>query len=65
MGHYSSFVVRLWLDDRGQVRGRIEHVSSRDSLAFVELEGVVAFMRAHIASPPDRFPESSGSRPDG
>jgi hypothetical protein len=54
MGYYNSFVLRVWSDDRGTMRGTIEHVGTRDSLAFVEPERIRAFLRAHVAVPPDR-----------
>jgi hypothetical protein len=43
-----TFVVRFWRDTsagEGRWRGRIEHVQSGDGVAFLELEGMLRFMR--------------------
>ncbi len=45
----STFVVRFWREwvaDRGRWRGRIEHVQSGQGADFVELERIIAFIRA-------------------
>ena len=51
MGYYNSFVLRVWSDGRGALRGRIEHVGSRDSLVFADLGRIVGFLRAHLGAP--------------
>ena len=44
----STFVVRFWREwsaAAGRWRGRIEHVQSGQRAEFVELEGILDFMR--------------------
>lgn len=53
MGYYNSFVVRIWSDDRGRLRGKIEHVTSRATMVFVVPEAVVGFIRGHLDPPHD------------
>ena len=52
MSHYSSFVVKLWVDDHHRVvRGCIQHVSTQDSAYFVTLDKMLAFMMDHLHGP--------------
>jgi hypothetical protein len=44
----STFVIRFWREwsaTAGRWRGRIEHVQSGQRANFVELEGILAFVR--------------------
>ena len=44
----STFVIRFWREwsaTTGRWRGRIEHVQSGQRADFVELEGILAFVR--------------------
>jgi hypothetical protein len=50
----STFVVRLWHAwsvDGSRWRGRIEHLQSGESAAFLDLEGALAFSRRFTALP--------------
>lgn len=51
MGYYNSFVIRIWSDGRGRLRGKIEHVASHESLVFVEPERIVGFIHSHLSPP--------------
>ncbi len=51
MGHYNSFIVRLWSDDHGRLHGTIEHVATRQSLVFLDLDAIPGFIRARLAAP--------------
>jgi len=51
MGHYNSFVVRVWSTGSGQLRGTIEHVASHSSRVFMDPTAVVEFIRAHLGPP--------------
>lgn len=51
MGYYNSFVVRIWSQPDGRLRGSIEHVASREHLAFLDPIAVVNFMRTHLKPP--------------
>ena len=54
-GHYSSFILRLWVEPPDGVRwGSIEHVATRDKLRFqpvgdgnIAVSEVVDFIRKH------------------
>lgn len=53
MGHYSSFVVKIWVDDgnnEGMLRGQIQHVETLESAHFVDLEKMTAFIVNHLNS---------------
>ncbi len=47
MGRYNTFVVRIWSND-GRMHGTIQHTRSRERLAFVEMEEILAFIRSHL-----------------
>jgi hypothetical protein len=50
----STFVVRMWHEwsvDGSRWRGRIEHLQSGESAAFLDLEGALAFIRRFTALP--------------
>ncbi len=49
MGRYNSFIVRVWTDGNGRLRGKIEHVTTHESLIFLELEPIVGFIRSRLA----------------
>ncbi len=48
MGSYTSFVVRIWSDEQTRMHGTVQHVASRDSLAFRDLQAMVAFILSHV-----------------
>ena len=52
MGYYNSFIIRIWFDDKGEMRGRIEHVLGREKADFVDLSAIGRFIRQHLAPPP-------------
>lgn len=48
MGHYSSFILRLWVEaDQGWRWGLIEHVASRERTRFSSPEEMLDFIQAH------------------
>lgn len=57
MGHYSSFILRLWVEPLEGVRwGTIQHVATREKLRFqavgdnaVAVADVIEFIRKHSA----------------
>lgn len=48
MGRYDSFVVRIWSSAPERMHGRIEHVSSRESLVFHDLADIIAFIQRYV-----------------
>ena len=49
MGHYNSFLVRVWTEDgENIVRGYIQHVGSQENMHFRNLEKMVGFMLNHL-----------------
>ncbi len=58
MGYYNSFVIRIWLDDRGEMHGRIEHVFGHEKMDFSDLAVIGQFIRHHLAPPPIGAPHS-------
>ena len=56
MGFYTSFVVKIWVDDDGRMkRGFIQHVGTQDSAYFVTLDKMLAFMMDHLHGPTSGF----------
>ncbi len=47
-GTYNSFIVRIWTDDNGRMRGRIEHVTTRESLIFLDLDPMLGFISSRV-----------------
>lgn len=64
MGFYSSFVVRIWVDDDLKMqRGHVQHVGTQESISFLTLDKMHAFMMNHLNSPPvDPRWQRGGSR---
>ena len=61
----STFVVRFWKEWSAagpRWRGRIEHVQSGESVAFLGLDGMLDFVRSFGAMPDD---ESRSAEKDG
>jgi hypothetical protein len=53
----STFVVRLWYEGTAEGprwRGRIEHIQSGESAAFLELDGMLSFLRRFGAGAGDQ-----------
>jgi hypothetical protein len=53
----STFVVRLWYEwtaEGPRWRGRIEHVHSGESAAFLELDAMLSFLRRFSVAVDDR-----------
>ena len=58
MGYYSSFVVKIWVgDDQSLSRGFIQHVSTQESIHFLTVDEIMAFMINHLDSPPYHLDE--------
>jgi hypothetical protein len=51
MGHYNSFVVRVWSGGPDRVRGTIEHVATRSRQTFADPSVVLDFIRNHLGPP--------------
>ncbi|MER3459203.1 MAG: hypothetical protein C4309_11780 [Chloroflexota bacterium] len=64
MGYYNSFIIRIWSDEQGRLRGRIEHVASQDYLIFSDLRKVVKFIRSHLGVPSYYLPDTPEEAPD-
>lgn len=49
MGHYDSFVVRVWVDDTKEItRGYIQHVGTQETMHFYNLNKINEFISSHI-----------------
>jgi len=49
MGFYTSFVVKIWVDDDGRMkRGCIQHVGTQESMYFLTMDRMHAFMMQHL-----------------
>jgi hypothetical protein len=62
MGFYSSFVVKLWLDDDGKIIwGQIKHVDTQESIHFRSLDKMLLFMEEHQIPPANGFAEDTSA----
>ena len=58
MGHYCSFVVRLWVGDDDNIRrGYIQHSSSQESMHFLTFDQMTAFMAEYLNRRPNHINE--------
>ena len=49
MGHYDSFVARVWIDDAEDIiRGYIQHVGTQETMHFYDLDKINEFILSHI-----------------
>jgi hypothetical protein len=45
MGHYNSFLVRIWADDNEElVRGQIQHAGTKDMVYFRTWKKMIGFI---------------------
>jgi hypothetical protein len=48
VGHYSSFILRLWVEPDNRWRwGVIEHVATREKVRFLSPDEILDFIAAH------------------
>lgn len=58
MGHYNSFLVKIWTDDVHRlVRGYIQHVGTEEVVHFLDLEKMVDFIINHLDWHVSRAPD--------
>jgi len=51
MGHYSSFIVKVWTDETEDIaRGYIQHVGTQETRYFMNLDKITEFILSHIHS---------------
>ena len=49
MGHYNSFVVKVWTEDGDNlIRGYIQHVGTEENMYFFKWEKVIDFILSHV-----------------
>lgn len=48
MGQYTSFIVRVWMDEHGSLSGSIEHAATREAQGFRDLAAIARFIVAHL-----------------
>jgi hypothetical protein len=54
VGHYSSFVVKIWVDEKGMMnRGYVQHVSTQQTMHFASLDKMTEFIMGHLGQPID------------
>lgn len=59
MGHYNSFIVRVWTDEAdGTVRGHIQHVGTQEETYFANLDKMVVFIEGHLSLSPASLSET-------
>lgn len=51
MGHYSSFILRLWVEPRDGLRwGLIQHVATRNKRRFSNMSEMLEFITEHAST---------------
>ena len=51
MGHYSSFVVRIWVEEQKMLgNGYVQHVGTQESTYFTSLDKMTEFIMNHLSS---------------
>lgn len=49
MGHYNSFLVRVWTEDSKNIaRGYVQHVGSQETIHFRNMDKMVEFILNHL-----------------
>lgn len=50
MGHYNSFVVRVWTDDNMKlIKGYVQHTGTEESIHFADWGRMVDFILDHLS----------------
>jgi hypothetical protein len=57
MGYYSSFVVKTWVEDGRMIRGQIQHVGTQETVYFLSLDKMLAFIANHLNPPQESLSE--------
>lgn len=63
MGCYNSFVIRVRRDESEQLRGIIEHASSRDWQLIASPEDILSFIGEHLETAVEHIPSANGHGP--
>jgi hypothetical protein len=50
MGHYSSFIVKIWVERNRMTRGQIQHTATQGKVYFLDLPEMNAFIMKHLDS---------------
>jgi len=62
MGHYNSFVVKIWTNEaEGTFRGYIQHVSTQEGKYFLNLDKMADFIMSHLGPQANHLAERHGA----
>ena len=54
MGYYTTFVVRIWCKDTGNIsKGYVQHVSTQEQRYILDMDDLSDFIRGHLFPPND------------
>lgn len=48
MTHYSSFIVRIWSDQKGHFHGQVIHVATQEKRHFRDMDHMIEFILQHL-----------------
>ncbi len=49
MGHYNSFLLRVWTDQHGdEIKGSVQHVGTQEIIYFTSWDKMVDFIVNHL-----------------
>lgn len=63
MGHYNSFLIRVWTEDDKEVRGSIQHVGTQETVNFNRWDRMISFISDHLNWQINRDAEPGKSPP--
>ena len=52
MAHYSSFVIKIWVDEGEMVRGEIRHTGTQEGIYFSDVGKMWEFVMNHLTPAP-------------
>jgi len=50
MGHYSSYILKVWVEDGEMIRGNITHVGTRVNAYFISFDRMLEFIGDNLGS---------------
>jgi len=48
VGHYNSFLVRVWTEEGKDIRGSVQHVGTQEIIHFKRWDKMVDFIQDHL-----------------
>jgi hypothetical protein len=49
VGHYNSFLIRIWAGQEDSIRGYVQHVGTQEGIYFTDWEKMTGFISNHLS----------------